>query len=422
MSILKASTAEVELHVEAGDRMPGFAARKKPAEGYHDPLCARALLFESGDTRFLIISCDNLHFTPPQAWEVRCRISAKIAIVPENILFCSTHTHSGSITKTEWFSQVVDMVTGMPDKLTPAKIAHASTHVPGIGYNRDLESMPVDDELITIRVEALDGSPIATVINYATHAVFLSPANLLFSGDYPGYICRHINAKGGQGIFLQGACGDIDPAIFLKLGWGKSTFDDCDRTAKQLINRAEEALASAPRTDEVKIDVRSRLVTLPLDPPPSDEKLLEMIRDWELARPKEGEDNFAWRREQEIFLAWAGRIKDAIARESLPSTHKVVITGAAINDLRIIAVPFEPYCDIGLRVKANLGQGNTLFMGYTNGVNGYLASKWAKERGGYGGDISVRYSPNRLMGFGIGAAETLVDAATELGKSLGKNK
>lgn len=417
MPQLRASAAQVELPARIGDRMCGFAARIKPAEGRHDPLCTRAVLLESGGDVLLIISCDNLHFGSAESWELRCRIEARTAIPAEGILLCSTHTHSSTTSRPEWLARIIDMAARLPDALSPARIAHGSVRVPGIGFNRDDQARPVDDELITIAVETMDGAPIATLINYATHAVTMGPSNLLLSGDYPGYVSRRIETRGGVGVFLQGACGDIDPVVYLESGWGRGTFEDCESIADRLVDAAEDALGSAPRESDMSLRVGSDVVTVPLDPPPSHADLDRMIAEWEMSRPVDQDAGTDWR-EQETFLRWAGRIRDAVARDAVPSSFNAHITAAAIGDLRIFAVPFEPYCDIGLRVKAQLGPGSTAFVGYANGVHGYLASRWAKERGGYGADTSVRYSPTRLTGFGVGADEALIEAAVALGRRL----
>src|SRR5207244_7324543 len=81
----------------------------------------------------------------------------------------------------------------------PARVAASSGSAP-IAINRR-EELPdgtlilgqnprgaTDHELTVVRIDGLDGSPIAAIVNYAAHPVVLGPEPLLISADYPGVI------------------------------------------------------------------------------------------------------------------------------------------------------------------------------------------------------------------------------------------
>src|SRR3989442_61353 len=47
---------------------------------------------------------------------------------------------------------------------------------------------PTDHEVKVVRIDGLDGRPIAAIVNYAAHPVVLGPEPLLVSADYPGVV------------------------------------------------------------------------------------------------------------------------------------------------------------------------------------------------------------------------------------------
>src|SRR5262249_14489870 len=75
-----------------------------------------------------------------------------------------------------------------------------------------LPDRPVDRELLVLRVEGLDGKPIAHAVNFAAHAVMQNEKVLKYSADYPGAMAGLVERETGVPcLFLQGAAGDLSP-------------------------------------------------------------------------------------------------------------------------------------------------------------------------------------------------------------------
>jgi hypothetical protein len=96
----------------------------------------------------------------------------------------------------------------------------------------------------------------------------------------------------------------------------------------------------------------------------------------------------------------------------------VLDSPAAVGDLRLVALPFETYSGIALALKERLRPLRTLFVGYANGLFGYLATGWAKQQGGYGPGDSCRWFPELLMPLRDGADEVVIAEAVRLAQSL----
>src|SRR5204863_8425349 len=108
-------------------------------------------------------------------------------------------------------------------RLTPALVA-AGTGTSDIGVNRDLKIEDgriivgcnphgfSDTSVGVLRIDSLDGAPIACIVNYACHPTVLGPAHKLISPDYPGSVREYVEKNtGATCLFIQGAAGDMGP-------------------------------------------------------------------------------------------------------------------------------------------------------------------------------------------------------------------
>jgi neutral ceramidase len=425
MGRLMAAAREMALLPPAGGWMSGYAARVVPSVGTHDALMAHAVLLDDGENKLAIVSCDLIGFTPAAVADMRRRIAAQSTIAAKHILIACTHTHSGPASMPfrgvlgyvdeQWLmgaqDSIVALVAGLDTKLMPAQWAHAATRVDGIGYNRQDQARPIDNELHAIAISTTEGAPLVTIANYATHAVVLGPNNLLFSGDFPGATARQLQQQqGGIGIYLQGTCGDVDPAINRDRGWATGTFADCEEIGRRLAIAAGESLSHAPWNHEMRLCMEQRMVEIPLDPPPSVEALGALVAGFEAERLQAQREPANPIQEQTALamLGWAKEMEQAIQAHTVAQALIAEMFVVDVGDLCIIGVPFETYSDIGMRIKQALAPKPVFLVGYANGLYGYCPSRWAKEQGGYGPDSSARWFPELLTAIGYGADERLI--------------
>ena len=70
----------------------------------------------------------------------------------------------------------------------------------------------LDRQLGIIRIEKIDGSPLALIVNYSMHGTTMFSSNLLISADAPGIVAEYVEDNfGAPMLFINGACGDLDP-------------------------------------------------------------------------------------------------------------------------------------------------------------------------------------------------------------------
>lgn len=226
---LEAGAAKVDITAPVGSPLNGYGARMgKNSTGVHDPLWARALYLDDGQTRLFLVGLDLVAVNP----ELRQRVLelAPPVVPAEHILLTATHTHSGQGSMVR--NPMVRFVSGrfIPEVLESTaqgiaeamRLAYESRRRAALGYgvgphgglssNRRYSGGPVDDQLGVIAVEDADGNPISIVANFAGHPTSIGDADMfLFSADYPGYFYLEIEKLLGETcvpIFLNGALGN----------------------------------------------------------------------------------------------------------------------------------------------------------------------------------------------------------------------
>ena len=74
------------------------------------------------------------------------------------------------------------------------------------------ETGPADHAVGVVRVDSQEGRPLAALVNYTCHPIFVGSASRLISPDYPGPMRRVVEREtGATCLFLQGATGNVNP-------------------------------------------------------------------------------------------------------------------------------------------------------------------------------------------------------------------
>ena len=235
----------------------------EPSTGIHDPILAKALVLGNGHERVAILTLDAIACDADVLEEACRKARAQGFTVPlEKVLACASHSHSGPgalSRRTFWQLTAADLrvqrvVDGFTDgmaralveaerALGPAAIGLASTQVVGATENRraddspDLDKDDIDPELIAIRIDRPNGTPVATVWSFAVHGTHFGTRDHLYSADIMGAASIKAQAAGaGLALFLNGAEADLRPT---------GTYDGTG----QLIADAILAARAAARTE-----------------------------------------------------------------------------------------------------------------------------------------------------------------------------
>ncbi len=189
--------------------MAGFG-NGRAASGVHDDLWARAVVFESGDTRVGLVVLDVVGFFYDDVLRVR---QAAAAADLDWLIVQSTHTHEGPDTMGQWGPNLttpgkdpvyVDMlveqagaaVVEAANSLTAARltagVVDSASPFGSKGTRnliRDSRDPVIIDELVYVaHLADGDGQTIATLVNWGNHPETLSSSNTLITSDYPHYL------------------------------------------------------------------------------------------------------------------------------------------------------------------------------------------------------------------------------------------
>jgi hypothetical protein len=416
---LSAGVARVTITPPIGIPMIGFAGRG-PAAGIHDDLTATALVLEgpaaplSGDaqgagvSRLAVIACDLLFLRPEEVRAVREATGRLTDVSPDQVVIACSHTHYGPLTepgRDEQAPQVEAYLANLVHLLAGAVAMARANAVPcrlsfgqgkvSIGINRrertadgqiilgQNPSGPVDPRVAVLRIDGIDGRPLATVLNYACHPVSLSSRCTDISADFPGTARWLVEEQtGAMCLFLQGAAGNINPLV---MGW------DWTHLARLGLPLGAEAVriywSMAPDAEPADggLGVASSQLQLPPLLPVSIAEGRETIAMLETERERlstEGNEGALWWTEMRLERARKGL--DALQGGTpVPPVEAALVALRLSDSVGMITAPGEIFTEIGQSIVSRSPFQHTLFAGYTNGTIGYVPTRAAYGEGGY---------------------------------------
>jgi neutral ceramidase len=416
---LRAGVARVTVTPPIGIPMMGFAGRG-PAAGIHDDLTATALVLEgpsahlggaaqgAGISRLAIIACDLLFLRPEEVRAVREATAQLTDVLPDHVVIACSHTHYGPVTEPghdEQAPQVEAYLANLVHLLAGAVARARATTVPcrlgygqgevRIGINRrertadgriilgQNASGPVDPRVAVLRINGVDGRPLAAVLNYACHPVSLGSQCTDFSADFPGTARRLVEEQtGAMWLFLQGAAGNINPLL---MGW------DWTHLARLGLPLGAEAVRvfwsaapSAETTDGGVAVAGSQLDLPPLLPSSiaEGEETIAMLESERERLSAGGDAGALWWTETRLARARKG-LTALQGGTPVPPVEAELSAMRLSESIGMVTAPGEVFTEIGQSIVARSPFRHTLYATYANGTIGYVPTRAAYEDGGY---------------------------------------
>jgi hypothetical protein len=270
----------------------------------NDPLHVRALVLQNDDTTLVIVSVDAVAIGEigPIGSEylptVRGRLDAELNIPPTNVLVNASHCH-GIVTR-DVDEKTVQAVRLASERMVPVRVGVGVGHEDRVSENRRLklkdgrevdvrhayslpadedvaEVGPIDPQIGVLRLDRLDGRPLAVVYNFACHPIQGVPGGRN-TADLTGYTSQVIEDNLGEdsvALFLQGCGGDINPVFYKDV--------DHPRHAEPLGNMLAlstlKAIRGISTTQDDRLRVRNESLTLPRADHTERIALMEQQRD-----------------------------------------------------------------------------------------------------------------------------------------------
>ena len=265
----------------------------------NDPLFAKVLLLKSGDETVVLIAIDAVaigeigRITNDFLPNIRKRVESELGIAPSSLIVNASHCHG--VVRTDLEQLAFEAVRTASESLVPVRCGVGTGFENQVQENRRLVLKsgqvldvrhayslppdtevanvgPIDPEIGILRLDQLNGNPLAIVYNFACHPIQGVPGGAN-TADIIGYASQVIEDNLGSGslaLFLQGCGGDINPVAYKAV--------DHPRSAEPLGHRLGLATLKAAR--EIKCRDDSRLVvvnqTLTLPRVDASEKIFAM--------------------------------------------------------------------------------------------------------------------------------------------------
>jgi neutral ceramidase len=406
---LRAGIAKVDITPPGPEQMWGYESRHKPSSGTLDPLYARVLVLEAGQTRLALVTLDLGRSFGPASLQ-HLRDAAKKSSGISCLLVAASHTHSAPVIRDAYrdgppawertaLEKIDHAISDAANGLEDARIG-VGTGVAYIGHNRlkvnadgsvswfernltRIPTAPVDPTVTVIRIDKANGSPLAVLVNYACHPVVFGSDNLRYSADYPGVMNQTVEKELGSGVqsfFIQGAPGDINPyyavtpieenAVGMRDWTGERLGREAARVAGEIHTQAVDAPEIAFRETSLTVHLR-----------------------WDAEK---------FRAALMKFLG--PQVMEEYGAQIVPEIQLPVTTVLIDKDIALMTMPGEPFVDFQMNWRDRCPAPHALLLGYTNGYNGYFPTILAASRGGYGAaSASTWVEP--------GAGERMVDTS-----------
>lgn len=211
-----------------------------PADGR---MYARALVIQSGDVKCVFISVDAVaiggigYIKDDYLPKVRAALQKDLKIAPEHVMANASHCHG--IVRADSAELTVKAVQEAAKNLVPVKIGAGTGEEKRIMENRRIRmkdgkeidirraySMPPDDQIAAagpvdpeigiLRVDRMDGTPLAVLYNFACHPIqgVASGGNTADLSGFSSLAIEDALPDGVVALFIQGCGGDINPAKY----------------------------------------------------------------------------------------------------------------------------------------------------------------------------------------------------------------
>ena len=271
---LYAGAARRAINPQLGTGMAGLRLFGSPIQAIESDLTATVLVLSDGDSKVVMIGIDLCITSVAEAERLRSAVAEALGTPVSHVLLNLSHVHSSPALPE--FMAMTDSTEDVPfrtryerdlrrwlveaaveadGRLQPARIG-AGWGESGIGvYRREMRDgrdvlgevpdHPIDPSVGVIRVDDLDGDPIAVVFRYSAHPVTVGSRSQVASPDYPGPARDVLERNlGGLALFLQGCGGNVNPRV--GIGYEVDCRDTKNRVGLELGGEALKVAAGHP--------------------------------------------------------------------------------------------------------------------------------------------------------------------------------
>ncbi len=394
---LRAGEGAVDITPPVGIELAGFhraEGNERRIKGIRQSMTARALVLQHGNTEVAIISIDSAGFGHDVARRVQQQVESQTGIPASNVRVCATHTHSapafcylrqwGAI-PTDYMAQVekkaVEAVKIAQADLAPSALFVGKSRAAGGSHNRTNKTFKTDaqfnkdsthderwlDTMLRVMfLERAAGKRNLMWYHFSAHPVCFADEQA--GPDWPGMVEQLVRESHQLApSYLQGHAGDVNP------GDGSPWRGDAQETTTAVHDAITRAMEGLERVQVDALRSQTQQFDVPLN--------MAMFGEW-LARYRQDPSKCA--RGEWVDAGFARDWFEANENRDLGQNGLPITLGAIrIGSLGLVFHPAELYSYYGLAIQRGSPFANTMVVGYTDGLIGYLADPQAYKAGEY---------------------------------------
>jgi len=370
-------------------------------KGVYRDLYARTVVFSHEDKQVAFVLCDLLGISSELVKTIRVRVHQKTGLSPEEIFIACTHSHSTPDTIgsgfecPEYLEELIEIVANSigcaTKEMQPVRVGWGRVPVRGLAHSRRMQlangkvyttryGVPstwrvnpkliqrqgqIDPDITVVRIEKLDGEPLALISNFGCHASVALMSNLI-SGDFPGEAMSSLEAVYNESCIVlctNGAAADVDPTLEMPY-WGPRSDQNASRLGKIFAAQVLECAERVTVEELAQIQISQQKVDL------------EVREDWIRLLENEKE-----RMQQEFSKDWTfSSVISQILKTGVIHTEVQIIQ---LNGLFLVGFPGEIFSATGLELKSNVDGRAGIAIELSNDNIGYIPTAEASEEGGY---------------------------------------
>jgi hypothetical protein len=436
--VYQAGVSRVDITPPIGIRLCGYIVREGVSKAVGEPLTATALALRGEGTLVVLLALDLTLAPVNFVDQIREQCAQALPIPASHLLVNLSHTHSGpnlpgfatydssdqlAIQEryaNDLIARCVQACLEAVARFQPVRLAAGWGDCPANINRRQKTSDnqvllgedpngPCDSSVGVIRVDRLDGTPLAVAFRYSCHPVTLGPRTNIISPDFIGTARNLIEREFGcPSLFLQGCAGNLNPIS--GIGQDAENFEDTIRIGRMLGSeviktgsalrahrrRAQPKLIESvavywlyeyeniPPGPEGKIRVEETRMELPLLPFEPIAQIENEATQWQLQK-SEAESKRAAESVRNInqrFAFWAEKRLAAARRGPNPFPVQFPVQLIRLGDIAFLSLPFEPMAETGLAIRRSSPIPYTFVLGYSNGTVSYLPTPEVSLEGG----------------------------------------
>ncbi|HVU90074.1 MAG TPA: neutral/alkaline non-lysosomal ceramidase N-terminal domain-containing protein [Pirellulales bacterium] len=324
----------------------GYGQNRR-ATGVHDPLFARAVVFNDGQKKIALVAVDVVGIQYPTTQEIRKRLSGF-----DYVLVASTHNHEGPDVLGLWgpspfksgvdpayLQRIVDRTVEAVQKADaaakPATGAYGTADDPTL--LRDSREPHVPDGVIrTVKLLNTDGKPAGLIVDWSCHPEALGSDNKLITADFPWQTVKRLEEKYHcPVVYFSGAVGGLMTTPSNRYRDSRNipdaTFEYAEAYGNEVADLAIKAIDSAQPLKLAPLAFAAKPISVPLENP--------LYRMAQMAGVLK-RDGHAWSGDFEVF---GGPIKGA-AGEIAAGLSEVAYL--RFGQLHIAGIPGEMYPEL----------------------------------------------------------------------------